>query len=107
MNVSGFRRDPESGLFVQEVSFTNDTQQPIPEPITLVISGLPEHVEMPENRNETREVAPVGSPTACINLPIGTGFLEPGEVGATTLKFRNNLNLPITHTLRVFGGGRP
>lgn len=107
MNVSGFRRDPESGLFVQEVSFTNDAQQPIPEPITLVISGLPEQVEMPENRNETREVAPVGSPTARISLPIGKGFLEPGEVGVTTLKFRNNLNLPITHTLRVFGGGRP
>jgi hypothetical protein len=108
INRGGFRRDPASGLFVQQVSFTNTTEWPMAEPIHLVITELAQGVTMPENRKETRYVQP-GSPMEYVDLPGGftTPFLAPGATASATLKFRNNDNLPITYTLRLFGGARP
>lgn len=109
INRGGFRRDPASGLFVQEVSFTNTTEWPIPKPIHLVVTELTQGVTMPENRNQTRYLQPLGSPMVSVEVPGGfaASFLAPGVTASATLKFRNNDNLPITYNLRLVGGAFP
>jgi hypothetical protein len=109
INRGGFRRDLASGLFVQEVSFTNTTEWPIQKPIHLVVTELTQGVTMPETRNETRYLQPLGSPMVSVEVPGGlaTSFLAPGATSSATLKFRNNDNLPITYSLRLVGGAFP
>lgn len=107
INAGEFRLDPGSGLFVQQVSFTNETDWPIPEPISIVVSGLPEGVNMPENRNETRQVEPLGSPIVPVILPLDKRFLRPGEMASVVFKFRNKDRLPVRYNARLVGGAFP
>jgi hypothetical protein len=107
LNAGGFRVDPETGLFVQQVSFTNETGWPIPEPIHIVVTGLPDGIEMPENRNRSRQVQPVGSPIVHVELPLDVSVLRPGEMATATLRFKNDDRLPITYTPRLVGGALP
>lgn len=107
LNAGGFRVDPETGLFVQQVTFTNETGWPIPEPIHIVVTGLPDGIEMPENRNRSRQVHPVGSPIVHVELPLDVSVLRPGEMATATLRFKNDDRLPITYTPRLVGGALP
>lgn len=102
---SGFRRDPQSGLFVQQLTVKNTSTLPLPKAIRLVISDLPEGVALINSSNRTRYVNPVGANTITVQVD-ESDFLSPGRTGTATLKFSNSGGVPITYSRRLFCGGR-
>jgi hypothetical protein len=100
---SGFRRDQGSSLFVQVVTIKNISSLPISEPLMLVVSGIPEGVELANSAGDTKIVEPLFSQFVPIKIE-EDDFLSPGASGTAILKFRNRDGVPITHSLRVFSG---
>ncbi|HUP90708.1 MAG TPA: hypothetical protein VM074_00560 [Solimonas sp.] len=108
VTISGgsFRRDSETGLFVQEVQIRNTSRLPLPYPIHLVISGLPPGVALDNSAGATKVVTPLGSPTAWLTKSSGDQalFLSSGATVNTTLEFSNRDGRPITYSVRLFQG---
>lgn len=100
---SGFRRDPDSGLFVQVITVRNTSSLPISKPLLLVISGMPEGVELVNSKGDTKVVEPLFSQYVSIKIQ-EEDFLSSGATGTAILKFSNNEGVPIAHNLRVFSG---
>jgi hypothetical protein len=100
---SGFKRDQTTGLFVQMITVKNTSSFPISKPLLLVVSGIPEGVELANSAGDTKVVEPLFSQFVPIKIE-EEDFLSPGASGTAILKFRNRDGVPITHSLRVFSG---
>jgi hypothetical protein len=103
IGTSGFRHDPESGMYVQEVMIRNDSDLPLSRPLQLVITGLPEGVELENSRDTTDKVSPIGSPVVWVEVEEDT-FLSPGNTATAKLIFTNYDEVPITYTPKLFTG---
>lgn len=104
ISAGNFRRDPDTGWFVQSVIVTNTGAAAMALPLSIVVTGLPEGVLLENSSTKTRRVLPLGSS----NLPLQAdgSVLSPGLSATATLKFSNQGGGPITHQLRVFEGIR-
>ena len=100
---SGFKRDLDSGLFVQVITIKNTSSLPIPKPLMLVISGIPEGVELANSRGDTKVIEPLFSQYVPIKIQ-EEDFLSSGATGTAILRFSNREGVPIAHALRVFSG---
>ncbi len=103
IGASGFRRDPDTGLYVQEVTIRNISALPIPKTLSLVIGGLPSGVVVANTRGKTRNVTPVGSYIVTVKSA-EMNFLSPGSTGTALIEFRNPTGASITYTSRLFSG---
>lgn len=98
---SGFRLDPETRLYVQQLTIRNTSNEPIFNPLGMVISDLPEGVRLENSGTRTRVITPLKSGTASLT---SGGLIPPGATATATLKFSNRDGRPITHTVRLFHG---
>lgn len=100
---SGFRRDPATGFFAQELSFRNDSSLPLSRPFGAVLSGMPEGVELKNRSGKTTGVTPQGD--AYINVFDFEGkHLAPGQSAKVVLKFSNSEGAPITYDIKIYSG---
>lgn len=110
ITAGGFRYDPSSRLYGQELTIRNTSERPIPYPMELVISDLPAGVELEGAIRRTKIVTPLGSPRARVVLADAPtslrSALAPGAVATSTLQFSNRDGRPITYTVRLFQGAR-
>jgi hypothetical protein len=100
---SGFKRDQTTGQFVQMITVKNTSNLPLSRPLMLVVSGIPEGVELVNSSGDTKVIEPVFSQFVSIKVD-EEDFLSPGASGTAILKFRNRDGVPIVHNLRVFSG---
>jgi hypothetical protein len=100
---SGFRFDPVSELFTQQVTVVNRSQEPLVRPLVLVLDKLTPGVTV--RSQVTRELHPVGEPW--VWLTDGMGVLAPGASVTIEVQFRNPKELPITYTPIVYSARHP
>jgi len=110
VTAGGFRYDPSSRLYVQELTIRNTSDRPIPYPMELVISDLPPGVDLEGAIRRTKVVTPLGSPRARVALADAPTALRtalaPGALATSTLQFSNRNGQPITYRVRLFQGAR-
>jgi hypothetical protein len=103
---SGFRKDPATGEYTQQLTLTNTLSQPIASPLKLVLSNLDPAIELNDSEltvRYTRHTEPVESPYYSVKLG-AHNVLLPGEQVVFNARFENRQNLPITYDYRVFVG---
>jgi hypothetical protein len=103
---SGFRKDPATGEYTQQITLTNTSPQPIASPLNLVLSNLDPAIDLRNSElsvRYTRNIAPVDSPYYSVELG-AHNVLLPGEQIYFTARFRNPQNIPITYDYRAFVG---
>lgn len=101
---SGFRHDPGTDEYVQEVTFRNVAQLPLQIPLEAVLSGLPTDVVLKEAEGVTRTVVPLGSPYVRVDPPSSGAYLAPGQLARAILRFSNPNAAAITYTLKLYTG---
>jgi hypothetical protein len=106
VTTSGFRRDPKTGRFVQQVTIKNNSTIPFPKALHLVISGLPEGVRLENADGVTRNTAPTGAPLVYVDVE-ERDFLSPGKTATAVLEFSNRDGVPITYSTRLYCGRIP
>jgi hypothetical protein len=102
---SGFRVDPASGLFTQQVTVTNRSPEPLIQPLALVLADLPPEVRV-EEADKTLRIAPVGTPWKFFTGD-REAVLKPGDSLSAEIKFRNPKGVPITYTPSVYSTELP
>ena len=102
---SGFRVDPVSGLFTQQVTVTNRSPEPLVQPLALLLADLPPEVRV-EEADKTLRIAPVGTPWKFVTGD-SEAVLKPGESLSAEIKFRNPKGVPITYTPSVYSTELP
>jgi hypothetical protein len=101
----GFRKDPATGEYTQQLTLTNTSSQPIPGPLLyVVLSNLDPDIKLRTMDGATRHIQPLGSWYYGVELD-AQKVLAPGEQIYFTARFRNPQNIPITYDYRVFVGG--
>jgi hypothetical protein len=100
---SGFRVDPVSELFTQQVTVVNRSQEPLVRPLVLVLDELTLGVTV--RSQVTRELHPVGAPW--VQLTEGKGVLAPGASVTIDVQFRNPQGVPISYTPIVYSARHP
>lgn len=100
ISASGFRQDGETGYFTQEVYIHNNGSEPLPAPLHLVISDLPEGVDLINKADVTDSIEPVGSAVVWV-VP---NRLPPGETAKAQLTFANYDGRPIAYQRRLYLG---
>lgn len=111
MSSSGFRRDPQTGFYVQEISIQNAGQLPLSYPLKLVLDNLPEGVDVENKKGTTSAVMPLRSPIVRV-LPVDPDnslgqYLAPGEWAKAIIEFSNLDGRPISYGKRLFSGASP
>lgn len=102
VTAGGVRYDPVTGVYAQQVTVRNASQEPLLAPLRLVISDLPEGISLRNDSGKTRTAEPLGSPTRFLPLEDYRGYLAPGESVESVLEFDNRHGRPLKHTIRVF-----
>jgi hypothetical protein len=100
---SGFRFDPESQSFVQQVTVVNRSQEPLVRPLVLVLDNLTPGVTV--RSQVTRELPPIGAPW--VQLTEGRGVLAPGASVTIDVQFRNPQGVPITYKPIIYSARHP
>lgn len=100
---SGFRFDPVTGLFTQQVTIVNRSQEPLVRPLVLVLDGLTPGVTV--KSGVTRELPPVGAPWVAVDDDLGV--LAPGASVTIDVQFVNPQGLPIEYTAIVYSARHP
>jgi hypothetical protein len=106
VTASGFRRDPKTGRFVQQVTIKNNSTVPFPKALHLVISGLPEGVRLENADGVTRNTTPTGAPLVYVDVE-ERDFLSPGKTATAVLEFSNRDGIPVTYSTRLYCGRIP
>jgi hypothetical protein len=102
----GFRKDPATGEYTQQLTLTNTSPQSIASPLKLVLSSLDPAIELRNSELTVRytdNIEPVESPYYSVKLG-AHNVLLPGEQIYFTARFRNPQNIPITYDARVYVG---
>lgn len=105
ISASGFKKDINSGLYIQQLELTNTGSLPIPRPVRLIVNDLPAGVHM-LGASGTKNITPLGSDYLSIDMGSSTFWL-PGATVPVKLAFRNDDGRPITYTPRIFTAIRP
>jgi hypothetical protein len=100
---SGFRVDPVTGLFTQQVTIVNRSQEPLVRPLVLVLDGLTPGVTV--RSGVTRILPPVGAPWVAVDDDLGV--LAPGASVTIDVQFANPQGLPIEYTAIVYSAMHP
>lgn len=103
IQASGFRLDRTKGLYVQQLTVTNQSSLPLPVPLELVLTGLPDGVRLSDDDGVTRVVTPLGSPFKSAQFD-EQDFLSPGNSFTLTLEFANDDGAAISYTPKVYTG---
>jgi len=101
---SGFRRDPSTGTYTQQVRLTNTSANAISGPLWLVLDGLTSATPL-NSPGFTEIFPPLGSPFFSVEM--GANVLRPQESATAVLKFADPTNAGITYTTRVIAGDFP
>jgi hypothetical protein len=102
----GFRKDPATGEYTQQLTLTNTSPQPIASPLKLVLSNLDPAIDLRDSELTVRytdNIEPVESPYYSVKLG-AHNVLLPSEQVYFTARFRNPQNIPITYDYQVFVG---
>ena len=98
----GFRRNPATGRYAQQVTLRNIGSSSIAGPVSLVLDGLSVNVTLFNKSGNTACAAPV---SPYINVNVGTdNVLNAGESAVVVLEFANPSNQGITYSTRVLAG---
>lgn len=100
-SARGFRRDQETGRYVQQVVITNNGSLPLSLPLRLVITDLPAGVKLANAFGDTQVILPLGSAYVAVDSN-ERSFVSPGNTASATLEFLNFQGVPITYTPRLF-----
>jgi hypothetical protein len=100
---SGFRRDPVTGLFTQQVTVVNRSQEPLVRPLVMVLDNLTPGVGV--RSQVTRELSPVGTPWVSVDDDLGV--LAPGASRTIEIQFENPQSLPIEYTPIIYSAMHP
>jgi pimeloyl-ACP methyl ester carboxylesterase len=101
ISKTGFRLDRNTGFFVQRISLTNTSGDPLPASLYLVFSGLTEGVTLVNKSGLTESLPSVGSPYLSLTLP-GEGLtLPPGATVRFTLQFLNPDRSTISYSVAL------
>jgi pimeloyl-ACP methyl ester carboxylesterase len=96
---SGYSLNRNTGFFVQTITVTNTSPNPLPGNLYLVFSGLTGGVSLVNQSGLTQALAPAGSPYLQIPLP-GEGLtLPPGNSVQFVLQFLNANRVGINYSL--------
>jgi hypothetical protein len=106
IQASGFRLDRTKGMYVQQVTITNQSALPLPKPLKFILVGLPANVRFVGTASKTENIAPLGSPWQFIDLG-GQEFFSPANSVTVNLEFRNDTGVPITYTPVVYTVMKP
>ncbi|GAA5122233.1 hypothetical protein JIN84_09705 [Luteolibacter yonseiensis] len=99
----GFLRDRRTGLFAQDVTFTNNNAGPLTGPFHLALDGLSSNATLSNKTGDTSAALPAGSPY----ITVSGGNLAPGASATVTLQFANPSNGTITYSARPLGNTAP
>jgi hypothetical protein len=94
---SGIVRDRRSGVFVQQITFTNNTPGTLSGPFYFILDGLSETAGLVGQSGTTSFYAPLASPY----IGFGPSSLAPGDSTTIVLQFANPTNAAISYTDRV------
>ncbi len=102
ISKTGFRLDRNTGFFVQGITVTNTSANPLPASLYLVLSGLTDGVTLVDKSGFTENLPATGSPYLAVTLP-GEGLtLPPGSSVPFMLQFLNPQRKTITYSLTLF-----
>jgi len=96
----GFVRNRSTGLYAQQVTFTNNNSSTLTGPFHLALDNLSSNAALSNKTGNTTTSLPAGSPY----ITISSGNLAPGESTTVTLQFTNPSNGGITYSDRPLSG---
>ncbi len=99
----GFRYNRGTKRFVQMLTLTNASSNPIPGPISLALDALSNNAKLYNPEGKTACLEPLGNPYIAVN--VGTdNIFSPGESTTVVLEFENPSNQGITYNTRLLAG---
>jgi len=99
INGSGFRYDSDDGVYVQQISITNQSSKLLQDSLVLVIYNMPEGVRL-KDADKTRHLQPLGEQYVLVGAE-EYAFL-PGSTITQTLKFENIHAVPIRYLIAPY-----
>ena len=98
---SGIRLNRTTGFFVQTVTLTNTSGIPLPGPLYLIVSGLPQGISLIGINGVTTTIAPVGSGYFTLPLTGGSLTMPPGQPLSLQFQFLDPGRVPPSYSLNV------
>lgn len=95
----GFALNRRDGLYVQQITLTNNTGGPLQGPFHLVVDGLSANATLTNASGTTSVYTPLAAPFTTSESKATT--LAPGASAKVTLSFSNPSNAVITYSTRV------
>ena len=106
MQKSGIRLNRRTGFYVQRITVRNVGIAPVPGPLVLVLSNLPNGVVAVNREGTTDNIVP-GSPMFDIPLSGNPFALLPGEVVSFTVEYLNPNRQRLIYTAQIFLAENP